>query len=272
MDTAISNLRQLTLDGKGFDNRNLEHGAIAPREDCEMTLPVPPDITDVLGLPVDGPEQERLKIQQSKYLEVQGGKLFLAPINPTPQHILHLGIGVGSWAIDVADMYPAATVVASDLARFQPMLIPPNCHFRVGDLRDLWKFPEKIFDFIYARDVIQSIRDWPEFVQRAYQSLTPGGWLELSGRWPYCDDISLLPISVSERTFQSLERAGASFGRSVSPSYCYADCLRQKGFVKVVEKVYKISWGPTETTRKHLGISRRPNIAQGAKNCDTISW
>src|SRR5437764_10252480 len=102
MDATISNLGQLTLDGTGFDDGNMEGGAITPGEGFETLSPVPPDITDILGLPADDPEQERLKIQQGKYLELQDGKLFLAPINATPQHILHLGIGVGSWAIDVA--------------------------------------------------------------------------------------------------------------------------------------------------------------------------
>ena len=272
MDTTISNLAQLTLDGTGFDDGNMERGAIPPREDYETTSPVPPDITGILGLPADDPEQERLKIQAAKCLELKDGKLFLAPINATPQRILHLGIGVGSWAIDVADMYPAATVVASDLARFQPMLIPLNCHFRIGDLRDLWLFPEKIFDFIYARDVAQSLGDWPEFVQRAYQSLTAGGWLELPDLWPPCDDSSLSPSLASEQTFHSLESASSNFGVSASPSYCYADCLRQKGFVNVVEKVYKTSWSPTETTGTNVGISQRPNVANGAKNDDGNSW
>ncbi|KAJ6020026.1 hypothetical protein N7499_003325 [Penicillium canescens] len=41
--------------------------------------------------------------------------LFRAHVGPDPQHILDVGTGKGSWAIDVADMFPSATVRGVDL-------------------------------------------------------------------------------------------------------------------------------------------------------------
>jgi ubiquinone/menaquinone biosynthesis C-methylase UbiE len=100
-------------------------------------------------------------------LELLNGQFFLAPISATPRRILDLGIGIGSWAINVADTYPDATVIAIDLAVIQPKFISPNYHFQIGDVEDPRRFGEKIFDFIYARDLIQSIRDWSKVVDQA---------------------------------------------------------------------------------------------------------
>jgi len=47
------------------------------------------------------------------------GKLHFAPLQ-SPMRILNLGTGTGIWAIDVADRYPAAHVIATDLSPVQP--------------------------------------------------------------------------------------------------------------------------------------------------------
>lgn len=65
-------------------------------------------------------------------------------------------------------MYPATTVIAIDLAPTQSIFIPPNCYFQAGDVEDPWRSGEKSFDFIYARDLIQRIRDWPKLVEQAH--------------------------------------------------------------------------------------------------------
>ena len=48
-----------------------------------------------------------------------GGKLFLAPIK-SPKRVLDLGTGTGIWAIDIADMFPEAKIIANDLSPIQP--------------------------------------------------------------------------------------------------------------------------------------------------------
>lgn len=48
-----------------------------------------------------------------------GGKLHLAPLQ-SPQRILDLGTGTGIWAIDIADQYPSAQVIGTDLSAVQP--------------------------------------------------------------------------------------------------------------------------------------------------------
>lgn len=46
--------------------------------------------------------------------------------------------------------------------------VPPNVEFFVDDLEEDWAFADD-FDFIYARMLNGSIRDWPRFARQAYR-------------------------------------------------------------------------------------------------------
>lgn len=43
------------------------------------------------------------------------GKLHAAPIDSGKQRILDIGTGTGIWAVDMADTYPNAKVIGTDL-------------------------------------------------------------------------------------------------------------------------------------------------------------
>ena len=46
--------------------------------------------------------------------------------------------------------------------------VPPNAEFFVDDLENDWAFVTK-FDFIYARMLTGSIKNWPRLIAQAYQ-------------------------------------------------------------------------------------------------------
>ncbi|KAH7124290.1 hypothetical protein EDB81DRAFT_664743, partial [Dactylonectria macrodidyma] len=69
-------------------------------------------------------------------------------------------------------------VTGVDLSPIQPTAIHPNVAFYVDDLEDSWDFSTK-FDFIFARFLTGSIRDWPKFSRQSFECLTPGGTIEL---------------------------------------------------------------------------------------------
>jgi len=94
------------------------------------------------GIPIDEHEQQRNNIQHAKFLLLLDGRLHLAPIK-TPQKILDIGTGSGTWAIDMADNNPTAQVIGIDIAAVQPQLAPPNCQFEIEDAEDDWSFGEK---------------------------------------------------------------------------------------------------------------------------------
>ena len=55
-------------------------------------------------------------------------------------------------AMDMADLFPMASVLGIDLSPIQPAFVPPNCAFEVDDLTMEWTFPDDEFDFIHIRE------------------------------------------------------------------------------------------------------------------------
>lgn len=60
--------------------------------------------------------------------------LFRSPISESAQHILDIGTGDASWAIEVADQRPNCTVHGVDLYPPPQTWVPPNCILEVDDL------------------------------------------------------------------------------------------------------------------------------------------
>jgi len=107
--------------------------------------------------------------------------LFL-PLPLTPrfilQHILDVGTGTGIWAIDVADAFPCARVIGTDISPTQPTWAPANVEFQIDDANLEWTFPENSFDFIHIRYLHGAISDWDAFYKQVYKTLKPGGWFQ----------------------------------------------------------------------------------------------
>jgi cyclopropane fatty-acyl-phospholipid synthase-like methyltransferase len=66
-------------------------------------------------------ELDRMDLEHHIFLLLLEGKLHLAPLSD-PQRILDIGTGTGIWAIDMADKYPSASVLGTDLSPVQPSL------------------------------------------------------------------------------------------------------------------------------------------------------
>lgn len=67
----------------------------------------------------------RLDLYHEIYLVAWNDNLHEAPLT-TPHRILDIGTGTGIWAIDMADKYPMAEVIGTDLSPIQPSWIPAN--------------------------------------------------------------------------------------------------------------------------------------------------
>ena len=106
------------------------------------------------------------------------GKLHNSPLGDNISNVLDLGTGTGIWAIDFADDHPEAQVIGTDLSPIQPHYIPPNCKFEIDDYNSEWTFSQN-FDFIHARGLAGTSKDYPAIVKQAYHALNPGGWLEM---------------------------------------------------------------------------------------------
>jgi hypothetical protein len=77
----------------------------------------------------------------------------------------------GIWAIDFADQHPECEVVGIDLSPLQPTYVPPNLQFEIDDFEgDTWGYADnKKFDFIHARSLVGTVKDWPKLIKNIYE-------------------------------------------------------------------------------------------------------
>ena len=131
-------------------------------------------------MPADEAEQTRLAIVHQAYLPILDGSLTLTTIPRAVRRILDIGTSTADWAIAVAERFPKAEVVATDItSAFQPSSAPPNLFFELDDAQDEWTYAEP-FDFIHIRGLMGAFRDWNHIYTEAYRHLRSGGLLEVA--------------------------------------------------------------------------------------------
>jgi ubiquinone/menaquinone biosynthesis C-methylase UbiE len=198
------------------------------------------------GMPIDEQEQDRNDLQHAKFMLLLNGKLHLAPISEDPQKILDIGTGSGIWAIDMSDRYPSASVTGVDLAPTQPTWVPPNLQFEIEDIEEDWLFSKNSFDFIFGRELLMAIRDWPRVIQQAYDHLKPGGYLELEMTYPktYCEDNSIdLETSAYAESARLLFECGRQMNVPWEASLKWKEQFITMGFEEVTETILPIPIG-----------------------------
>ena len=199
------------------------------------------------GIPIDEQEQYRNDVQHAKFTTLLDDRLHLAPIAQPPQNILDLGTGTGIWAIEMADRHPSARVIGIDIAPVQPTLVPPNCQFEIEDIENDWLFKKNSFDFIFGRELLLSITDWPQLINQAFDHLKPGGYLELSmtDSRTCCADGSLdLKTSYFAESANILWEIGERMGTPLDAHEKWRDQFMEAGFDKVQDHIFKIPTGP----------------------------
>jgi SAM-dependent methyltransferase len=206
-------------------------------------------------LPNDEPEKDRLDMQYWAIHEALGKRLIFAPIGEHPQNIVDVGTGTGIWAIDVADLYPSAAVLGTDLSPIQPTWVPPNVSFELHDcLQYPWELNRK-FDLIHTQLINAfAVRDWKQFYEEAYQSLKPGGWVENKefDLIIQSDDNSIPePSAIKNWLLQWDQGAGGGFRRTGAD---YAEAMRTAGFVDIVVKEFKLPIGVWDKENLNSGI------------------
>ncbi|KND91937.1 Phosphoethanolamine N-methyltransferase 1 [Tolypocladium ophioglossoides CBS 100239] len=216
------------------------------------------------GLPMDEQELERMDICHAKYGALLDKRHFLSPIGEYPQRILDLGCGTGIWCIDMAEKFPSAKVLGVDIAPTQPQWVPPNCSFELDDIEQPWTWKEDTADFIFARDLIVSIRDFPKLIDQCYRHLKPGGWLEfhcVTGVLQ-CDDCTVPKDSTFQRFSDLLKTVGENFGTPVDDPMRWKQWFEKRGFCSVTEKVFKMpsSPWPQDKRLKLIGAWEQHNL------------
>jgi ubiquinone/menaquinone biosynthesis C-methylase UbiE len=195
-------------------------------------------------LPNDEREQDRLDLKHHVFKLILGGHLFRAPIAPNPQRILDVGTGTGIWALDVADEFPSAEVIGTDLSPIQPTWVAANCSFVVDNAEVAWPYvPAESFDLVHWRVLAGAIKDWPALYREAYKHVKPGGWIEAQehGVQVLSDDGTAEKATEVTKWFRLVGEASEKFGKTLDVAKDQKRWMMEAGFVDVKEDIYKVS-------------------------------
>jgi len=233
------------------------------------------------GMPIDEKELDRNDLQHFKFTLLLDDRLYIAPIpdaalETSGSRILDIGTGTGVWAIDIADRYPRAEVVGTDIAAIQPSFIPPNCLFEIEDIEDDWPYPPEHFDFIHCRELLTAIRDWPRLIAQSYYAMRPGGWIELASTIPdvSSDDGTLPPQSAFKEAGDLYREIGDRMGASIDAPRRWKYQLTEAGFVNVEDVVLKIPSGPWAKDKRlrKVGAVERLMLTEGLEAYMLRGW
>ncbi|CAG8947402.1 unnamed protein product [Penicillium salamii] len=187
--------------------------------------------------------------------------LFHAPVRE-PKEILDIGTGRGSWAVDVADMFPeskltpllsatitdkSATVRGVDL--FPPPIdwLPPNCIMEVDDVLREWTWKTS-FDLIHLRQMVGAFKpkEWDGVFEQCYRNLKPGGWIEQLEVDPHiiCTDGSLPENSYAVQFAEAIIDAAKQANQPIDTVATMRGRMVKAGFIDIHEKKYNWPMGP----------------------------
>ncbi|ODA76160.1 hypothetical protein RJ55_08443 [Drechmeria coniospora] len=209
-------------------------------------------------LPNDRQEQQREETNHAMMLELTGGHLFYADVGQHPQKIIDIGTGTGSWAIDVADVYPSASVIGTDLSAIQPKWVPVNVRMFVDDCEEPDWLHGSNYDLVHFRGMAGILRDVSAVLRKTHPRVRNGGWVEFQEVIPqiHCDDGTMAPDDPLRIFYDSAVQGLRAFGCDPMRTTELEDILDRAGFtnIRCVVKRIPIGTWPRDKHLKTLGL------------------
>ncbi|KAI9807526.1 MAG: hypothetical protein M1825_005466 [Sarcosagium campestre] len=218
-------------------------------------------------LPNDDIELDREDMKHQEMMLITDNRLHLAPISKTPHKILDVGTGTGIWAMEMADKYPSAEVVGTDLSPVQPKWVPPNLTFEIDDIESPWTYTPNSLDLIHVRFMFLAIKDFGRLLRQAMTALKPGGYIELSelAIQPGSHDGTLPPSGEILRWIGLLREASRRMGYDLNIASRFKQMVVDAGYEDVTEHVLEVPWGgwPKDPRLKTIGVFHKEQLKQG---------
>ena len=225
---------------------------------------------DTYFMPNDETEQTRLSIVHQIFLLLLDGELTKVPVPAGACRILDVGTGPGDWALEMAEQYPDAEIVATDISVFDsgPATIDmPNVYFQLDDAEDEWTYRDP-FDLVHLRGLSGAFRDWSAIYRQAFQHLKPGGYIEVADADPAADAIHVpnAPKDSYGSIFVAAMRSAADdVGYPRDGDHLRTRALTAVGFeeVRQSEMTVRVGTGPQDPRERTIGKMALVGLLEG---------
>ena len=157
--------------------------------------------------------------------------------------LLDLGCGSAVWTSAVAQRFPDTKVTGVDITPHAQNVEVPNLTFATADVEEPWDFAGEQggYDLISARVLVSAIRDWPLLLQRCFEHLKLGGWIEIpditigtfSDTFDWQDESSPLM-----RWYQCYRKGASKYGIDGFANKKRAEDLAKAGFTRVSTRFF----------------------------------
>ncbi|KAF1938058.1 S-adenosyl-L-methionine-dependent methyltransferase [Clathrospora elynae] len=192
---------------------------------------------------------------------------YFAPLKK-PKRMLDIGCGTGIWCVEMAKEFPRARVEGIDLSPIQPHDTPENIDFFIDDITRLeWWRCAQPYDYIHTRMSLGIFEDFREIIQKGYNNLDPGGWMESQEIYSkvYCNDGTMPATWELLEWTKTEDSAAMRLGRPLRIANKLKTWYEQAGFVDVHEDIFAIpinAWA-RDARDKLLGKFFHWNMLQG---------
>jgi Methyltransferase domain len=150
--------------------------------------------------------------------------------------------------------------------------VPGNCTFEVDDVEDEWNYSQK-FDLIHGRLLMSCFKDHRRVLERAFDALAPGGYLEMQDAdFPMkCVDDSILGTALWEWNMSILDGAEKA-GRPWTRTKQYKGWMEEIGFVDVEEQIlhWPSNTWPKDKHLKRLGLWFQHDLLEGLNSTKAV--